>query len=461
MRKSTISTVITLGTIAVFLYFKLSHLVFRFGDGNAYVYMAYQFGRLMPYRDFFLADPPFFVMVLAFFKLFFGKNLLLFQALPVVLESATAFLLYLILKKWDNPLSFLAPVAYLLSFTVLSTSDYLTGVQLVVFLSVLALWLWEKGWLKTSGFMWSLAVLTKLYALPALIGFAAFVFLQKERRTFWRLVIGASIGPVLVLLPFVFSSAPKIFDYLLAHQLNRPAGIGKLTVLKFFMAREWLLIILATAGIFVLKKWAIIAPFVLLASFFLIYQDLYYLYLDNLLPFLVLFCLSLLGWLWMRSGKRKTGTAFILVLYAIFVLSSLSEYRGNFTNRGRFLNSDEIAEYVRMLPEDFDLYGSHEIAPLVALKSGRKLFDNQIDTNTQAFSSGALSLEEISRRAAAKGVFLLARITDRPEYGITDSGYEGFFSRDVFGESCRRLKVFPSTSNESDNLIVIFRCKSN
>jgi hypothetical protein len=461
VREKIISTTVALGTAAVFLFLKLSHLVFRFGDGNAYIYMAYHFGKLLPYRDFFLADPPFLIIVLKFFKFLFGRNLILFQAVPAVFEALTAVFLYLLLKKWKNPLSFLAPAIYLFSFTVLSTSDYLTGVQLVVFLSVLAIWAWENGWTKTSGAIWGLAVSTKLYIAPAFVGFAIFSFLKSERKVFWKFLISAIGAAALISLPFVLISLSKAFRYLIIHQLNRPAGLEKVAVLSFFLNREWFLLILALAGFFVFRKWVILAPFIFILVFFLLYADLYYLYLDNFMPYLIILSLSFLGWLWTRGGGLRWLLVFVLVLWSSLTFTSLNLYLNDFATRGRFLNSAEIADYIKTLPEDFKLYGSHEVAPLVALRAEKKLFDNQIDTNAQVFSSGGLNLEEVSKSAAEEGIYLLARIVDRPEEGITNAGYEGFFSQEEFKKSCQRLKLFPSTSNESDNFVGVFRCKSN
>lgn len=172
----------------------------------------------------------------------------MFQAVPAVFEALTAVFIYLLLKKWKNPLSFLAPAIYLFSFIVLSTFDYLTGVQLVVLLSVLAIWAWENGWTKTSGVIWGLAVSTKLYIAPAFVGFTIFSFLKSERKVFWKFLISAIGAAVLISLPFVLTSLSKAFRYLIIHQLNRPAGLEKIVVLSFFLNREWFLLILALAG---------------------------------------------------------------------------------------------------------------------------------------------------------------------------------------------------------------------
>ena len=61
----------------------------------------------IPYKDFFLADPPFFIYLLSGFKFIFGSNIILFKIIPVLFDSFSAILIYLILKKKENRFAFL------------------------------------------------------------------------------------------------------------------------------------------------------------------------------------------------------------------------------------------------------------------------------------------------------------------------------------------------------------------
>ena len=62
-------------TILFFILVKLTTLSFRFGDENVYFYMSQMIlNGLIPHRDFFLADPPVFVYIMAFFKMLFGSH---------------------------------------------------------------------------------------------------------------------------------------------------------------------------------------------------------------------------------------------------------------------------------------------------------------------------------------------------------------------------------------------------
>ena len=178
---------------------------------------------------------------------------------------------------------------------------------------------------------------------------------------------------------------------------------------------------------------------------------------DSFLFYLVILSLGFVAYIWSRGVQVRRVLAVPAVLFLIFLFFTFLDYQNNFKPQGLFVNSAEVGDYVRNLPEDFDLYGSHELAPLVALQAGRELFDNRIDTNTQAFASGAQNLEDVSLRAVQKGVYLVARIQDYPEYGIKDYGYSGYFSESMFNKFCSRLKDFPvAYSNEK---VVIYECK--
>lgn len=267
-------------SIVSFLIYKFSHLVLHFGDGNAYIYMAKVInGGALPFRDFFLADPPFMVYFLAFLKLFLRDNLILFQALPIVFEATVALLIFLILKKWTNVFSFLAPIFYLFSFSTISTSDYLTGVQLVVLLSVLAIYFWEKETPIFSGISWMLALLTKLYVLPALVGFIIFIFWKDNREKLKKMIYGAIGAFAFIMGPFLILFFFKVWNYLIAHQFGRPAGLDKWYVWNFFLVRGWPILFLGFAGILIAWRRVFVLSFAMIFVFFLVYQDLYYLYL--------------------------------------------------------------------------------------------------------------------------------------------------------------------------------------
>ncbi|KKR36802.1 MAG: hypothetical protein UT69_C0013G0024 [Candidatus Yanofskybacteria bacterium GW2011_GWE1_40_10] len=441
-------------SVSGFLLFKFSNLYFRFGDGNAYIYMAQAIlAGDMPYSD------SFFLLFLLPFKLIFGNHLIWFQILPAILESGTAILLFLILRNRSNKFAFLAPAIYLFSFTVASTSDFLTGLQLAVFLMVTAIFANERRRPVISGFLWTASFLTKLYILPAYLGFIIYLYLRGERCDLKKIMIGMGIGLGLIMLPFFLASPQKVFDYMVMHQFSRPKGLNKVDVFGFFLAREWLLITLGIVGAYFLRRSYLFYSWILTLAFFIFFKDIYYLYLGSLMPYLVLFSLILIDKFWSLVNWTRNLVKVVLVLLIIFVPHAFVGYAKDFSTRGRFTNLYEIGDYVRTLPDALPLYGSHEVAPLIALASGRELFGNFIDTNAQAFGSGAQDLSAVSGALAEAGGYMVGRVSHYPEFGIFDGGYGGYFSEEIFQKYCQRVKEFADTGNEISNQIVIYRCK--
>lgn len=448
---------VVLFSVTVFLAIKFGQISIRFGDSNAYIYMTKAlWDGLLPYKDFFLADPPFLVLFLSFLRIFFQNNFTLYQAVPIVLEAVTAIVLYFILRKQKNSLAFLVPVIYLFTFSVLATSNFITGVQLVVFLSSLGFYLYLLEKPVLTGISWGLASLTKMYMVPSIFGSLIYFLLKKDYRTLKFLIMGGLLS-LLILIPFLQST--KIFENLISHQLNRPGGLNKLEVLQFFVQKEWFLVLVASIGMFLKRMRYLVLPFFTTLLFFLIFKDLYYLYLNYLVFFLCLFAVSAYDYLWKLSENSRPLVLTLLFIHLGFIVISFNSYQTDYLNRGRFLNYIEIANFLKQEPNKLELYGSYEVVPLVALLSERKLFNNLIDTNGQVFASGALDKKKISEEAVNKGVFLIARITDLPEHKILDFGYQSYFDEEIFRKYCSRVKEFSSTSKEDDNKIIIYRCQ--
>ena len=428
---------IVAAAVAIFSLLKIFSLHYRFGDENVYFYMsnAVLHGAL-PYKDFFLADPPFFIYLMAGFKAIFGSHLILFKILPVLLDSLSSVLLYLILRN-KNSFAVLGPIFYLFSFTVLSTSDYVTGAEVMIFFVLLGIYLDRREKYYYSGVAWALACVSKLYAGPALLGFMFYKVLTKDFKSLQKIILGGLAASIVVLLPFLFLAPRQTLYDLIIHQLQRPAGINKWNIMRVFISFEWLFLIAATIGAFVSKNKKFVFPLIFSAIFFLIYRDLYYLYLHLLLPFVVILAVETVEFL----NKRKEEFAWsFIVLYICIALYALFGYTNTYKQEGIFENPQEIAAALKAVPENLPVYGAQEVAPLVALMSGRKIFDNVIDTNTQNFAAGTHNLKLISENAAQVGIYLVARTAEYPDQNIHNTGFEGYFDEGGEGIEVHRFR---------------------
>ncbi len=448
---------IVIGTILFFILVKLTTLTFRFGDENVYFYMSDAIlNGFIPHRDFFLADPPVFIYIMAFFKMLFSSHIILFKTLPIFFDSISAILIFLLLKE-KNKLAFFAPILYLASFTVISTSDYVTGAEIMIPFVLLAILLDQKGKQFYSGVFWALACLVKLYAGPALLGFLFYKLTNKQYENIKKIIIGGLVTTLIIMLPFFILAPQQTFYNLFIHQMNRPEGINKWNIFTFFVTFEWLLILTAIWSAIKNKNNMFVYPLIFSTIFFLLYKDLYFLYLHILIPFIVILTIYALEFLW---NKQKEIVYGFMVIFCIMFLYGSSSYVNIYQKEGIFNNPEEISATLKNTPENFPIYGVQEVAPLVALEANKKIFDNKIDTNTQNFAAKTHDLNKISEDAVNNGIYLIARVGEYPAQNIHDTGFEAYFSKEIFDKYCTMYKSFDrSTPDSSLNKITIYRCK--
>jgi hypothetical protein len=337
----------------------------------------------------------------------------------------------------------------------LGTSDFSTGVQLTILFSLIAWFAAKKERPVVSGIAWGLSILTKLYALPAFIGYLIYLVWQKKKS--WFLILSAIVTGLLILLPFFIASPHGFMESIILHQFHRTAGNDRWAVWSFFLKKEWVLVILGLIGASLKTNRRYLIPFIASVLFFIVFKDLYYLYLAYFFPYLIIFAVSLIDKLWQDAEIKPL--AFVALTFCLWSMGGgLLKYQDSVLVHGRFLNVQEIADFLKTQSEHQEIYGSHEVAPILSLYSGKKLFGNYIDTNSQVFAAGTLDKQRVSEEVVKSGVYLVARITDLPEYEIKDEGFEGYFSKEVFDKYCHRLKFFSSTSQEADNYIGIYDC---
>lgn len=456
MKKFTKQDWLVLATVLAFLIYKLATLTYRFGDGNAYFYMANSLWHgIWPYRDFFTADPPLLVLFLSLFRPIFSSHWLWYQIPAFLLEAANGFSIYLIFRNKLKS-AVLGPILYLFSFSILGTSEFTTGIQLTVFFSLLGWFAFEKDHPIRSGVFFALAAMTKLYALPVFAG--VWLYSCIARKMLLKITLGFIATVVVVILPFLILSPSGLFHSIVWHQLHRPAGNDPAAVWSYFLSHEWALLLLAFGGLFLRKSRQYLAPFIFGSIFLIIFKDLYYVYIAYLISYLVFFAIIFLDRIYEERDLRPL-LIIAGLLAAWSIIGGVYNYENTVQVHGRFTNAAEIGEFLRTQNVHTQIYGSHEVAPLLALISGKKIFGNFIDTNTQVFAARTLDVEKVSLDAARSGVYLAARITDLPEQGIRETGFEGYFSREVFDKYCSKLKFFPSTGNEADNYIGIYDCR--
>ena len=450
-----------LGIILLFLIVKIFCMGFKFSDENIYFYM----GKLilqgyLPYQDFFFASPPLQILIISGFLGLFSSKVILLKLIPIFASVISSVFIFAILKKKFSSLhGLLASTLYLFSFVVLATTDHSTGIHLTtMFLVICCYFLYEKKYF-IAGIFASLALLTRLYSAIAIIGLLIYLLIA-NRKAILKFILGIAVVfiPVNALLILIFKS--NYLTPVFLYHLLKSAGISKASIFAFFIKWDILLVVLSLTSIFFKKRKKLLLPIITALTiilFYIFYADIYYIYLGLIIPFLaILGAWTVYNLIEKVQWKNKT-LAVILVLI-ILVLPTTCFYLKNQAQTAKIEFNKEIVDFVKENTSPTDtIYGSFEIAPLVALLSKRKIQGNYIDTNEKTFISGLYDIENRTNelRGNVSLVIMKSLLNENGDLIQMDE----IINPDFLLNQCNTTKIYPITKDYSDNAVIIFKCK--
>ena len=457
--------VMVAGVIILFLIIKVPQIDYRYGDENIYFLM----GKLItegqfPYQDFFFASPPLQLIFTALFVALFGFHVYAMKFISLLTVAGSAFFLYVILKKNKSEVAGVcAAVLYLFSFVTLTTSDYVSGVQWVVFFTLGALILiaHEKpGW---AGVAATLALFTRFYAAPLIfvVGLYALVSTQKTWRRFFISLCILFIGGNLLL----YGALGTQYEQSVAlYHLQKFEELDKQKVLDFFLRWDWLLLVVSGLSLFVVRLKQLALPLLGLAAgglFLYVFKDIYYLYFNLIIPFLALLggmFLANIFHLYPFSLVLKKGIPLMVLFLIIYIGYGTWHYMRDHAGAARIDYLEELVQYVREHSDPKDsLYGSFEITPLVAGLSGRAIAGNFIDTNNKTFSTGMVALDEREQALLKeKARYIFTKVLVDGQGNLLELGR--FISLDFLQRHCAIVKSFPIQKDYYSNFLLVWEC---
>jgi len=453
-------------TIFIFLVIKIPQIDFRYGDENIYFYMGQLITHgFLPYQDFFFASPPFEILFNAFLILIFGFNIFVLKIVPLISVVGVAVILYVLLRYWKKTFAgLMAVIFYLFSFLILTTSDYSSGVQLTVFLFLLTIYFLEKDKPLLAALISVLTMLTRLYALPILLAVFIYYFVTKRRSS----KIFASLATILFLIVNLFLwlvfknnylSDVYLYHFLKFEELDRSL------VWNFFLRWDFVLIVFGILAIFIVKFRKIyLSVFCLISGviFLLFFKDIYYLYFNLILPFLVL--LATLAVLELAKTFSYTNSgAVISFILIVVLLAGVSGYNVYFyfKDHAKTARIEYLKNFNQFILEnsesDDKIYGSFEITPLVAGMTGRSIAGNFVDTNNKTFSTGLFKLSDREKILIAEKVkFIITKTLVDQKGNLLEFG--NFISLDFLTKNCLVVKKYPIYKDYSSNLTLLWQC---
>lgn len=440
-----------------FLLMKLAFLGVRFSDTNVYFYTAIELlrGKIL-YKDIFFTNLPLFPYISSIYSLLIGKKLELYYLTAPVEVTITGIIIFiLIIKQTNNRVyALISQCLYLFSFIILSTSDHQTGVFLASLFSILAYFFYGRNKKFLTGIFLACMILTKAYYLPIAIAFFLYCFI-KERARFLTLFMGFIITCFVIVSPLILIAGKNMAQDIIFYSLFRSQGIEKIRILAFFITHDLIFIILFGYIILRVKKQLLLFTIISFSILLLvIYKDVYYLYLNVMIPFIVLAFSGLMKE-FHEKGNKYTPLlySFVIFLLAMNLIMYLKQY-------ATLQKIDNISEIVAVITKEKPryIYGAMEVVPALSYLSGVPLLDNIIDTNDNLFYKGVLNTKRLTGEALAKKTIIVAKGMSYPAENIYQPITGSSIDAEEITNKCKKIYTQPIVTEGLINTISLFRC---
>lgn len=449
---------VLLSLISVFIAIKLVNNGVRLSDTNIYFNIAYQIfnGKLL-YRDIFFLNFPIFSYVSFFYYIISGKNIEYFYLTSVIEVSIIIALIYLITFKKTK--SFLISITssslYAFSFIVLSTSDHQTGVFTASLFAVLSFFFFQKEKMFLSGVFVALSLLTKAYFIPILISLYLYAIFKKNWKNLSKFTIGLTAAGIIILLPFLILTPKQFFYEIFNFSLTRPIALSKITILWFFITKDLLLFILLIFNILNIKKNQLFALFSIFSIFFFVgFQDIFYLYLNFIIPFL---CISLYEMYYFLKENLKLQKFVIPTIVFIFLIYNLFAYIYGYRDLGRVYNFSTIVDKINQEKPDY-LYGTNDITPALLSITNIPALKNINDAHEYYFTRKIYDKKNLTDEAVKSKTIIVTQGADYPEYNIRQDILDNIFIKETIYEKCKNILSVPVKAEGNTNRINLFKC---
>lgn len=444
--------------ILVFFIFKLSNFGIRLSDSNIYFYTGYKLlqGKIL-YRDIFFTNFPLLPYISSLYFLLMAGNLKLFFLTPVIEVCTVVFLVYQITyKKYEDLfLSLTSSTLYLFSFIILSTSDHQSGVFIASLFAAGSYYFYlNKKYLFTGGFI-ALALLTKVYFIPILMSYLTIFILENKFKNLQKFLLGGIITSLVIMLPTLFFASSDFIKDVFTYSLTRSQGIEKSGIFWFFITHDFVFFVLLIFNLVTLRKnkfFGLVSLFGIL--FLLFYKDVYFLYLNFLIPFLALSFPEFYKEINEKFGVQKFVIPTIIFGFMIF---SFVTYTNAFRNLQKLDRISEIIDVIKKENPKF-IYGVNDAAPALSYLSGIPLLDNIIDTNSNIYRKGFLSSRKMTDDAISKKAILVTHGLYYPQAGFREDVTDEIFDREKVKKSCKLVGSFEVQTEGSENRLNLLKC---
>jgi hypothetical protein len=428
---------------AIIAYLALKTICFHYNLSDEYInYLA---GKLisegkMPYKDFFFSHPPTGILADAAVFATVGYNLIALKLIAITAFAASAYLIWKTAGKIYTPwTAAIATTLFLLSFSTLTVSSYQSGIELTTLLMTASLHELVSRRNFKAGLLLGLSTTSGLYGMVLLVSYTAYALWMRLKLK--DTIIPFLLGFAIVFLAFnaalTLLAGRNYIDGVYLYHLNKPsAPKHNASVPPQVIAENLQLYLPPLLLLLTLKRkkqpltTLLAGSAAAYAGFILTLRVIFDYYFILLSPYLSILAAHAIVSSTEGKGKETIKKA-LAVAIATAILWGAYGYIQN--ESLRFEHVKEMSDYLKQTPPEYPLFGDSKITPLMALETGRKLANNQVDTNIMRFITNTEDLQKTLNQI--KEPFLLIV---NPDYAI---GYLPQ-TKKYAKENCKPLKTY-------------------
>ena len=187
--------------------------------------------------------------------------------------------------------------------------------------------------------------------------------------------------------------------------------------------------------------------------FILFYQDIYYLYLNFLLPF---FCLASIALTVDLEKRFKLQRHVIPTIVGIVLFINLGIYMSGYRDLQKIHNLDALTTAISQQNPPY-IYGENSLTPALAFLTDTTMLNSQIDTNSNIFRKGYLDAKVLTGKAIQHKSLMVAQGVDYPEYGARQDVIDEIFDLSQM-KNCKIIYAHPVRTEGIQNRINLITC---
>lgn len=189
--------------------------------------------------------------------------------------------------------------------------------------------------------------------------------------------------------------------------------------------------------------------------FFIGYQDIYYLYLNFITPFI---CLSFYELNSLITNRLNVQRLVITTIILIFITFNLFEYINNYQNLGKVNDIDRIISIIRSNKPNY-LYGYNDLTPALSVIANIPALSNVNDAYVYFFRRGIYNKETLTTQAISTKTIIITQGADYPEFNIKQYILDNeILNMEKVYKYCKNILSVPVQAEGSTNRINLFKC---